>query len=387
LTYQSQPLGEIATIEREVIDPKDIQPGSRYVGLENIDSSGALQDVKVENGELASAKFAFSSDHILFGKLRPYLRKIALPTFDGICSTDIIPIKPGASVHRGYLFHFLRQDEVVTKAASLATGVNLPRLSPRILETFHVPLPPLDEQRRIAAILDQADDLRRKRRRTIEQSDLLVQSIFAEMFGPSRHERANWPKRRLGNLFELSNGINFPSESRGKGISTIDVKNMYTNSEYANVNNLYRVDIKVSADRMLRYRDLLFVRSSVREEGVGWPALFPGSVEPVTFCGFIIRGRPIVGSGDVDPIYIVHFLRQPHIRKKMISRSGKVAITNINQQALGNLNIALPPLDLQRLFTARVEEIGKMKIAYGAHVAKLDALFASLQHRAFRGEL
>jgi type I restriction enzyme S subunit len=162
---------------------------------------------------------------------------------------------------------------------------------------------------------------------------------------------------------------------------------MYTNSEYANVNNLYRVDIKVSADRMLRYRDLLFVRSSVREEGVGWPALFPGSVEPVTFCGFIIRGRPIVGSGDVDPIYIVHFLRQPHIRKKMISRSGKVAITNINQQALGNLNIALPPLDLQRLFTARVEEIGKMKIAYGAHVAKLDALFASLQHRAFRGEL
>lgn len=182
MIYRSEPLGQIATIEREAIAPKNIQSGARYVGLEHIESTGALQDVSVENGELASTKFSFTPEHILFGKLRPYLRKIARPEFSGICSTDIIPIKPSAKVDRGYLFHFLQLDEVVNKAASLATGINLPRLSPRILETFDVPLPPLDEQRRIAAALDQADDLRRKRREAIKSLRKLARGAFINLF-------------------------------------------------------------------------------------------------------------------------------------------------------------------------------------------------------------
>jgi len=185
----------------------------RYVGLEHIDSSGAVQDVTVQNGDLASTKFAFTRDHILFGKLRPYLRKVARPEFDGICSTDIIPIMPGERVDRGYLFHFLRVDEVIEKAASLATGVNLPRLSPRILETFAVPLPSLHKQRRIAAILDQSDDLRRKRRDALDGLDRLQSSVFATMFGNLEKNTCRWPKRELSSVVrELS-----PNLGDGKG--------------------------------------------------------------------------------------------------------------------------------------------------------------------------
>jgi type I restriction enzyme S subunit len=111
--FPAVPLGEVATVERDGIDPTSIQSGSRYVGLEHIDSSGAVQQQIVQNGDLASTKFVFGPDHILFGKLRPYLRKIARPEFDGVCSTDIIPIRPGPNVDRGYLFHFLRLDDVV----------------------------------------------------------------------------------------------------------------------------------------------------------------------------------------------------------------------------------------------------------------------------------
>ena len=203
MNYQVVPLGEVARVERDGIDPARIQSGARYVGLEHIDSSGSVIDQMVQNGELASTKFAFSRDHILYGKLRPYLRKIARPDFAGVCSTDIIPIRPGSRVDRGYLFHFLRMDDVVKKSASLATGVNLPRLNPRPLESFEIPLPPLDEQRRIAAILDQADDLRRIRQEALERLERFVTRIVADAFDKCR----TWTD--LGSVCDVQGGLQY----------------------------------------------------------------------------------------------------------------------------------------------------------------------------------
>ena len=92
-------LGSIAEIVREGVDPNRISTGTKYVELENIRSDGWISEAaRVDAGDLASAKFAFTAQHILFGKPRPYLRKTARPTFAGICSTDIIPIAPSGRV-------------------------------------------------------------------------------------------------------------------------------------------------------------------------------------------------------------------------------------------------------------------------------------------------
>src|SRR4051794_26719236 len=89
-------LGDVATIERLSVAPSEIREGELYVGLENIKSGGDFNGVAaVSNGQLASNKFRFSAAHVLFGKLRPYLAKVARPDFSGICSTDILPIRPG----------------------------------------------------------------------------------------------------------------------------------------------------------------------------------------------------------------------------------------------------------------------------------------------------
>ena len=94
--WPSVALGEVATIERSSIQPGNIRSGTIYVGLEHIDGNGVFLAPKpVVAGELASAKFNFTADHVLYGKLRPYLAKIACPDFSGICSTDILPILPG----------------------------------------------------------------------------------------------------------------------------------------------------------------------------------------------------------------------------------------------------------------------------------------------------
>jgi len=192
-------LSDVAVIEREIVDSAAIETGTLYVGLENIESGGRFVGVRpVDAGELASSKFAFTPQHLLYGKLRPYLAKIARPDFKGICSTDILPVLPGPDLDRSYLAWLLLTPEMVALANSRATGANLPRLSPTSLAELRIPLPPLPEQRRIAEILDKADALRAKRRAALAQLDTLTQSIFLDMFGDPATNPKGWPQVPIG---------------------------------------------------------------------------------------------------------------------------------------------------------------------------------------------
>ncbi len=131
--------------------------------------------------------------------------------------------------------------------------------------------------------------------------------------------------------------------------------------------------------------DILFVRSSVKREGVGWACAFRPQDEQVTFCGFIIRARPL--SDRFESMFLVYYFRQGHVREQLISSAGQVAITNINQVNLGRLPIPIPPLDLQNRFASIVESVEAQKTTQREHLEELDTLFAALQQRAFNGEL
>src|SRR5215208_2025250 len=89
MSFPKAKLGDVAEVDRSGVDPSRIGIGTKYIGLEHITADGLTLNVPaVDPGELASTKFAFSKNHVLFGKLRPYLRKITRPPFSGICSTD-----------------------------------------------------------------------------------------------------------------------------------------------------------------------------------------------------------------------------------------------------------------------------------------------------------
>ena len=165
MKWPTSSLDSIAILDRQSIHPSEVDAATPYLGLEHLDGDGGIDCTQtIGSAELKSNKFQFSDRHVLFGKLRPYLRKIVRPSFSGVCSTDIIPILPKEGVSRAYLFYFLRTPDIVNLATSRCSGVNLPRLSPKQLASFRIPLPPFDEQRRIAEILDKADALRAKRR-------------------------------------------------------------------------------------------------------------------------------------------------------------------------------------------------------------------------------
>jgi type I restriction enzyme S subunit len=206
--WQEVALQSVASIDRSAVSASGISADTRYVGMEHVDEDGDVEAAPtVAPGDLRSTKFRFSPKHLLYGKLRPYLRKIARPSFVGVCSTDILPILPGERVDRDYLFHCLRWQPLVDLVNAQTTGANLPRISPTKLGALRIPLPPLPEQRRIATILDKADAIRRKRQESLALLDELLRSTFLQMFGdPVRNERG-WEVVRLGDVAEGAGAI------------------------------------------------------------------------------------------------------------------------------------------------------------------------------------
>ena len=185
-----------------------------------------------------------------------------------------------------------------------------------------------------------------------------------------------WDTSSLDEILDFSNGINFSANQKGvKGVLTVDVLNMYGEELDVATDNLYRVDKTVQERKLLRNGDILFVRSSVKESGVGWAAMFSGCEEPVTYCGFIIRGQP--KRNNFDPGFLIYYLRQPQVRKQMIASSGKTAITNISQERLKPLAIPLPPLKEQKRIAAILDKVDAIRRKRKEAIALTEELLRS----------
>jgi type I restriction enzyme S subunit len=129
----------------------------------------------------------------------------------------------------------------------------------------------------------------------------------------------------------------------------------------------------------------LLVRSSLKQEGVGWPALFLGYREPVTFCGFLIRAR--LTNDAVLSEFLVNYLRLQSVRQSLVSRSGKVAITNINQGNLRSLPICLPPMQEQKEVAEALRMVDGKIAAEEQRKAALQALFKSMLQQLMTGQI
>ena len=382
-------LGDVASLERTVVSPQDITDGTLYVGLEHIESGGRFLNVgPVIAGELASSKFVFTPRHILYGKLRPYLAKIARPSFAGVCSTDILPLLPTSRVDADYLRWLLLSPPMVARASSLAAGANLPRVSPSTLADLSIPLPSLPEQRRIAAILDKADALRARRRAALAQLDTLTQAIFLEMFGDPETNPGRWQVRRLGELISTGpqNGLYKPSTDYGSGTPILRIDAFY-DGVVTDMASLKRV--RVSDDELRSYElhagDLVINRVNSRQY-LGKSAIIRPTIEPTVFESNMMRFA--VDSHELRPEFVIQYLQSDIVRAHIL-RCAKDAInqSSINQQDVKAIPIYVPPLSDQDSFVSRAGAAVALRTASERAIVASDELFASLQHRAFRGEL
>lgn len=377
MSWREVPLAEVADIERTGVKPEDIRSGTEYLGLEHIESGGKIIGREtVENGDLASTKFSFTADHVLYGKLRPYLAKIALPDFSGVCSTDIVPIRPGSALDRRYLAYFLRHPSMVEFATSRSTGANLPRLSPKSLAEFPIPLPPLEEQKRIAGILDHADALRRLRARSLDKLNTLGQAVFHDMFGAPHENPFKFPKAKLGEIVKFIGGSQPPKkyflyEDGPDRVRFVQTRDFRTNE--------YKTYVPANlAKRPFSNDDVIIGR-------YGPPVfqIFRGLSG--TYNVALMKAEP---KGEILKDFIYFLLKEPNLHGYVVANSERTGgQTGVNLALLNEYSVYSPPIHIQRDFSQRIADVNAQLDEQGRSLAYVDSLFASLQQRAFRGDL
>jgi type I restriction enzyme S subunit len=137
-------LGDVASCRRELVDPSEIDPEERYVGLEHIAPRSLSLWQWGRVGDTVSGKARFKRGDVLFGKLRPYFHKVAVPSFAGVASTDILTVTPKSSDWFGFVVGHLDSDGLVDYATATSNGTKMPRTSWGDLARWQVAMPPLE---------------------------------------------------------------------------------------------------------------------------------------------------------------------------------------------------------------------------------------------------
>lgn len=314
--------------------------------------------------------------------------RTAILGIDAATNQAIVGIRPRDT--NIILPHYLRRflDSQTPALERRARGVAQANINSAILKSLPVPLPTPPEQRRIAKILDKADALRTKRCATLDMLAKLTQSIFLDMFGDPTTNPKGWPATKLSELISvgLQNGLYKPASDYGTGIPILRIDSFY-DGVVTGLASLKRVRISDEEKALygLRPGEIVINRVNSREY-LGKSALIPSLPEPIVFESNMMRFG--VDRARISPVFLIHLLQTKHVRAHIL-RSAKDAVnqSSINQQDVKGIPVILPPLPQQELFAERLRGLETLSNWHRASLTELDALFASLQYRAFRGEL
>lgn len=307
--------------------------------------------------------------------------KVAIAGCDLCFSQDITAIVPDAlRLDAGYLVQFLTTQQNYFDRYS--RGATIKGITRDVVAGLEIPLPSLPEQRRIAAILDKADALRTKRREALAQLDRLAQSIFVEMFGDPETIHTKWPVKMLGELLQF-----LTSGSRGWAEYYAD-----SGALFLRIQNVCRDKLDLDDVAFVSPPESAEARRTEVQEGdvllsitadLGRTAVVPKGIGRA----HINQHLSILRTSAMVPRFLSAFLSSPAGQREVLGRNKQGVKAGLNFDDIRSFKIPIPPEVLQRDFVSRTE---KVEVAIRVHqlaLKHLDALFASLQHRAFRGEL
>jgi len=357
--WQTKKLGDVCAFDKV----QGIHSGLPYVGLEHIESHTARFVGSSDPQPVKSATFRFSDEHVLYGRLRPYLNKALAPDFEGHCSTEIFPLKPRPELSRDYLLFWLLADETCDRINATCTGARMPRAQMNDVLGFEIPVPPLAEQQRIVGLLDEAFEglatAKANAEKNLQNASALFESHLQSVFtqrGPG------WVETTIGDQLTLQRGFDITKGQQNTGevpvVSSGGIKSyhdkamakgpgvvigrkgtlgkvFYLESDYwPHDTTLWVKDFKGNSPRFVYY---LFAGLDVKKLDSG-------------------AANPALNRNQVHPIEVTW----PHVAK---------------QKAL------VETLDSLEEQTQRLDRI------YERKVAALEALKKSLLHQAFTGAL
>lgn len=334
---------------------------------------------KLSNGKFSKEDFLFC--------LRGSLGKFAFvdQEIEGAIASSLIIIRPKHKLHAGYLKHYLASDLCRNEISLYANGAAQPNLAASSLKQFKIPLPPLDEQKRIAAILDKADQLRQKRRQAIALLDSLTQSIFLEMFGDPLDNPLQLPLVPMSDLIDTSDRLNYgvvqPGDNLEHGVPLIRVSDL--RNGVVDRSALKLIDPRISnkhSKSILNGREILI--SCV------------GSIGEIALANEIDRGSNIARAVARVPLrenisreFVAAYLRTNAVQCYFTKELRTVSQPTLNIKQILETLVPIVDHNVSQLFESRLTCYRNLQHTTKLQLNKMESLFSSLQHRAFSGQL
>ncbi|HCR3024318.1 TPA: restriction endonuclease subunit S [Serratia marcescens] len=314
---------------------------------------------------------------------RMALGKVAINTIDLAINQDLkaLFIKDNDIVDRDYLFRWLEsQSSLIESEGKGATvkGITLP-----FLKGLNVPIPPINEQKRIAAILDKAEGIRQKREQAIKLADNFLRATFLAMFGDPVENPKRWDVASLLEYGSFKNGMNFTKGESGSVLKCLGVGNFKSLATITCMDNIGEIELNTlpSDDYLLKDGDIVFVRSNGNKALVGRCLTIYPNKEKVTFSGFCIRYR--IEKSAITAEYLNFLFRTPSMKRQMLSGGQGANIQNISQGTLSALRIPVPPLDKQLAFARLVDFHASIVKKQYDKMAESENLFDALTDNFF----
>jgi len=341
-----------------------------------------------KNEDLSTLKFTpFPTGTIVFAKIGEAIRQNfrAVSTRPMLFDNNVMGVIPQEEkVDTTYLYFYLRTLDFY----HLAGKTTVPAIRKSTIEKLKIPLPPLEEQRKIAAILDKADGVRRKRKEAIRLTEELLRSTFLEMFGDPVTNPKGWEVIDLGKISQIQGGLQV----------TPARKELPLEVPYLRVANVYRdkllldeiKNIRVTSSELERINmkagDILIVEGHGNKEEIGRSSVWDGSIENCVHQNHLIRVR--LDPDKAEPIYISAYLNSAGGRCQL-TKFGKTTsgLNTISTSNVKATKVLCPPIEMQKRYLDFQRKLTEAKNASVEHLEQSENLFNSLLQRAFRGEL
>lgn len=376
--WQGKNFGDCAELVKDVVSPKD-SIEQKYLGLEHIDQESLRLNSTGVAEDIVSAKYRFKAGDILFGKLRPYFRKVVQPKFDGICSTDIWVVRAKLGIDQRFLFYWMASQEFVDIASRGSEGTKMPRAKWDFVSNIRKTIPSLSEQKAIADFLGALDDkieLNIKMNETLEQ---MAQAIFKSWFIDFAPVKANaqgkkpfgmdskiaalfpdsfedsplgkipkgWKVVRLGEVL-----IEIESGARPKGgvstvrteIPSIGAENIIGIGKYDYSKNKYvsKEFIGKHPKAVVKNGDVLVYKDGA---SLGRKSYFDHNF-PFRICAINEHVFRLRVNKQLSQLFLYFWLDQPSVTQQIIDLNSGSAQPGINKQSMRSLKILLPPKDI-----------------------------------------
>lgn len=384
-------LGDVATISAGQSAPKSnyfCEEGIPFVRagslefLERGESIDLCEKISEDNAQICRLKL-YPKNSILFaksgmsankGRIYKLERSAYIVSHLAIITPDETKLIPE------YLMYWLQKHPPKT----LIKDESYPSIGLTDIANMEIELPPLDKQKKIAKILDKADEIRAKKKLANDKLDEFLKSTFISIFGNPETNNKHW---ETGTIRDIVKEAKYGTSSKAGSEGTYPILRMgnLTYEGAITLDDLKYIDLKDNEleKYLVKQGDILFNRTNSKEL-VGKTAVYRYE-QPMAFAGYLVRVRT---NEKANAEFLSAFMNSDYMKRILqLKCKNIVGMANINAQELQDFNIYIPPMELQNKFAKIVEHVEAQKQKNELVIEQMNNLFNSLSQRAFKGEL